>query len=151
MEKFNRELNGYKRSEVNEFLIEVIEQTEKVLAKVENQKREIQFLNEKIIHYQNIENSLRMALDRAENMGSHIRREAQSEAKQIVAEARRNADFIVNDALIRTEKLELKNRNIERNIRVLKNKLRTIIEQQLEVVEEIAENSTEATESSDNA
>ena len=137
MEKFNRELNGYKRSEVNDFLKEVIEQTEKVLAKIENQKKEIQFLNEKITHYQNVESSLRMALDHAENMGYHLRREAQGEAKQIVAEARRNADRIVNDALIRAEKLELKTNNMERNIRVLKNILRAIVEQQLQIVDEI--------------
>lgn len=137
MEKFNRELNGYKRSEVNDFLQEVIRQTESVLAKIENQKKEIQFLNEKITHYQNIEKSLRMALDHAENMGTYIRREAQGEAKQIISEARRNADFIVNEALIRAEKIEIKNNNIEKNIRVLKNKLRTIVEQQLEIVEEI--------------
>ena len=137
MEKFNRELNGYKRSEVNDFLKEVIDQTEKVLAKIESQKKEIQFLNEKITHYQNIEKSLRMSLDHAENMGTYIRKEAHIEAKQILAEARRNADHIVNDALIRAEKLEIKNNNIERNIRILKKKLRTIIEQQLEIVEEI--------------
>lgn len=137
MEKFNRELNGYKRSEVNDFLKEVINQTEKILSKVESQKKEIQFLNEKITHYKNIESSLRMALDHAENRGEYLRREAQIEAKNIVSEARRNADYIVNDALLRAEKLEIKNDNIERNIRILKRKLRTIIEQQLEVVEEI--------------
>ena len=137
MEKFNRELNGYKRSEVNDFLKEVINQTEKVLSKIEEQKKEIQFLNEKITHYQNVESSLRMALDHAENMGGHIRREAQGEARQIVSEARRNADRIVNDALLKAEKLEIKNNNMERNIRILKNKLRAIVEQQLEIVEEI--------------
>ena len=137
MEKFNRELNGYKRSEVNVFLNEVINQTEKILTKLESQKREIQFLNEKITHYKDIESSLRMALDHAENRGTYIRKEAELEANKIVEKARRNADYIVNDALIRAKKLEIKNTNIERNIRTLKRKLRAIIEQQLEVVEEI--------------
>ena len=54
MEKFNREFNGYNRSEVNNLLNEVIEHTEKVLSKIEIQKQEIKTLNEKIIHYQNI-------------------------------------------------------------------------------------------------
>lgn len=137
MEKFNRELNGYKRSEVNDFLKEVISQTERALAKIESQKKEIQFLNERITHYQNIESSLRIALDHAENMESQIRKEAQGEAKIILTEARKNADRIINDSLVRAQKLELKNNNMERNIRVLKNKLRSIIEQQLQVVEEI--------------
>lgn len=137
MEKFSREFNGYNRSEVNNLLNEVIEHTEKVLSKIELQKQEIQTLNEKIIHYQNIERSLRMALEHAENVGTSIRKVAQNEARQIVDEARRNADRIVNDALIRAEKLELKNDSVERNLRIFKKKLRTIVEQQLEIVEEI--------------
>ena len=129
MEKFSRE--------VNQLLKEIIDQTEKMISKIENQKQQINLLNEKIVHYQNIEESLRMALDRAENVGVYLRKEAQNEADQIIAKARRNADYIVNDALLRSEKLQLKNDQVERNLRVLKRKLRSIIEQQLEVVEEI--------------
>lgn len=137
MEKFDRELNGYKRSEVNQFLSEVIEQTEKTLQKIEKQNEEIKNLREQLIHYEQIEQSLRMALDHAENIGSRVRKEAQNEARQIVDEARRNADWIVNDALLRSERIELKNANMEKNLRVFKKKLRAIVEQQLEVVEEI--------------
>ena len=137
MEKFDRELNGYKRSEVNQFLSEVIEQTEKALHKIEKQNDEIKALKDQLIHYQQIEQSLRMALDHAETIGTRVRKEAQNEARQIVDEARRNADWIVNDALLRSERIELKNANMEKNLRVFKKKLRAIVEQQLEVVEEI--------------
>ena len=137
MEKFNRELNGYKRSEVNDFLNDVISHTEKILSKIEQQKQEIKLLNEKITHYQNIEISLRMALEHAERVGDNVRKTAQGEAKQIIEEARRNADYIINDALLRAEKLEMKNANAERNLRIFKKKLRAIVEQQLEIVEEI--------------
>lgn len=137
MEKFDRELNGYKRSEVNQFLSEVIEQTEKALHKIEKQNDEIKALKDQLIHYQQIEQSLRMALNHAETIGTRVRKEAQNEARQIVDEARRNADWIVNDALLRSERIELKNANMEKNLRVFKKKLRAIVEQQLEVVEEI--------------
>ena len=62
---------------------------------------------------------------------------ARSEAKAIIDEANRNANRIVNDALIRNEKIEMKNQNMERNLRIFKNRLRSIVEQQLQVVEEI--------------
>lgn len=137
MEKFSRELNGYKRSEVNQLLKEVITQTEKLLTKIESQKQDINLLNQQINHYKDIESSLRMALDQAENMGIYIKREAKNEADQIITKARRNADYIVNDALMRSEKIRLKNDQAERNLRVLKRKLRTIVEQQLEIVDEI--------------
>ena len=52
-------------------------------------------------------------------------------------QAHRNANRIVNDALIRSEKIEIKTNNAERNLRILKKRLHNIIEQQLEIVEEI--------------
>ena len=61
------------------------------------------------------------------------------EAKIIVEDAKRNASRIVNDALIRSEKIEIKADTLERNIRIFKKKLKLIVEQQLSVVDEIEE------------
>lgn len=137
MKKFSKELNGYNKQEVNAFLNNVIMQTEKVLAKLEKQQNEITMLKNQIIHYQDIERSLNLALTNAEESGENIRRMARNEARTIIDEANRNANRIVNDALIRNEKIEIKNQNMERNLRIFKNKLRSIVEQQLQVVEEI--------------
>lgn len=137
MKKFSKELNGYNKQEVNAFLNDVITQTEKVLDKLERQQSEINLLKNQIIHYQDIERSLNLALTNANESGENIRRMARSEAKAIIDEANRNANRIVNDALIRNEKIEMKNQNMERNLRIFKNRLRSIVEQQLQVVEEI--------------
>lgn len=137
MKKFSKEFNGYNKEEVNAFLNDTISQIEKVLAKLERQQSEISSLKNQIVHYQDIERSLNLALANAQEVGENIRKMAQNEARSIVDEAHRNANRIVNDALIRNEKIELKTENAERNLRLLKRKLRNIIEQQLEIVEEI--------------
>lgn len=137
MNKFNKEFNGYNKAEVNNFLSDVIVQTEKLLAKIEIQQNEINSLKNQIIHYQDIERSLNLALNNAQEAGESIRHNARNEAKSIIDEAYRNANRIVNDALIRSEKIDLKTENAIKNLRVFKNRLRRIVEQQLEVVEEI--------------
>lgn len=137
MKKFSKEFNGYNKEEVNAFLSDVISQTERVLAKLERQQAEINTLKSQIIHYQDIERSLNLALNNAQEVGENIRRTARSEAKNIIDEANRNANRIINDALIRNERIEMKTENAERNLRIFKNRLRKIVEQQLEVVEEI--------------
>ena len=137
MKKFSKEFNGYNKREVNEFLNDVIVETEKLLKKLEHQQKEISSLKNDIIHYQSIEKSLDLALVNAQEVGDHIRKMANSESKAIIEEAKRNASKIVNDALVRSEKIEMKREQTERNLRVFKNKLRSIVEQQLEVVEEI--------------
>lgn len=137
MKKFSKELNGYNKQEVNQFLSDVIVQMEATIKKIEKQQSEITNLKNQIIHYQDIERSLNLALTNAMEVGENIRKEAKHEANIIVDEAHRNANRIVNDALIRSERLEIKNQTMERNLRIFKNKLRKIVEQQLEVVEEI--------------
>ena len=137
MRKFSKEFNGYNKREVNAFLNDVIVETEKLLKKLEHQQKEINSLKDDIIHYQNVERSLDLALANAQEVGDNIRRMANSESRAIIDEAKRNASKIVNDALIRSEKIEMKSQQAERNLRVFKNKLRAIVEQQLEVVEEI--------------
>lgn len=137
MNKFNKELNGYNKKEVNSFITDTIKQLEKLLSKIENQQTEISALKTQIIHYQDIERSLNLALNNAQEVGENIRKMAKNEARGIIDDANRNANRIVNDALIRSEKIEIKTNNAERNLRILKKKLRNIIEQQLEIVDEI--------------
>ena len=137
MKKFSREFSGYNKAEVNEFVNSVIRHTEVILKRVEEQKSEIEELKKQIIHYQDIERSLNLALNNAQNVGESIRRMANSESERIIQDAKMNASRIVNDALVRSEKIELKREQAERNLRVFKNRLRSIVEQQLSVVEDI--------------
>ena len=137
MKKFSKEFNGYNKEEVNDFLNEVIVQTERLLKRLEYQQKEINSLKKDIVHYKEIEKSLDLALANAQEVGDHIRKMANEESNMIIEEAKRNASKIVNDALIRSEKIELKTQHAERNLRVFKNKLRSIVQSQLEVVEEI--------------
>ncbi len=137
MKKFGKEFNGYKKQEVNAFLNDVIVETEKMLKKVRIQQQEIEELKKQLIHYKEIEKSLTIALNSAERTGEQIRKLAREESQAIIDEAKQNASRIVNDALIKNERLELKREQTERNLRVFKNRLRAIVEQQLEVVDEI--------------
>lgn len=137
MKKFSKEFNGYNKEEVNDFLNEVIVQTERLLKRLEYQQKEINSLKKDIVHYKEIEKGLDLAFANAQEVGDHIRKMANEESNMIIEEAKRNASRIVNDALIRSEKIQVKTEQAERNLRIFKNKLRSIVQSQLEVVEEI--------------
>ena len=55
----------------------------------------------------------------------------------IITDAKHNASRIVNEALLKAEKIENNTELLERNMRIFKRKLKSIVEQQLAVVEEI--------------
>ena len=61
------------------------------------------------------------------------------EKNTIIEDAKKNASRIVNDALLRAEKVELKADTLERNMKIFKKKLKLVVEQQLAVIDEIEE------------
>ena len=137
MDKFSVEANGYSKKEVNKFIDDVIANTESMIKRVKNQQMEINNLKEEIMRYKKMEETLKGSMYKAEEASTNIKKQAMDEGKIIVEEARRNASRIVNDALLRAEKIELKADMLERNVRIFKKKLKLVIEQQLAVVEEI--------------
>ena len=139
MEKFSREQDGYNKQEVNKFIDDVIVQTEAVITRVKIQQEEIKTLKKEIEHYKSVEETLKSALLNAEKASNDIKKNAIEEGKIIVMDAKRNASHIVNDALMRAEKIEIKADTLERNIVVFKRKLKLIIDQQLAVVDDIEE------------
>ncbi len=137
MEKFSYEANGYNRNQVNQFVEEVITQTEGIIKRCKEQKNEIENLRQELEHYKNIETSLKDAIIRAEEAGDNIKRMAREESEMIVTDAKHNASRIVNEALLKAEKIEVQSERLQNNIKIFKRKLKLIIEQQMEVVDEI--------------
>ena len=137
MDKFHYEANGYNRSEVNAFIERVIRETEGIINKCQEQKDEIKDLKDKLESHKVLEDSINKSIVNAEKTSDNIKRLAREEANVIVSDAKNNASRIVNDALIRSERIEQQADVLERNIKIFKRKLKIIVEQQLAVVEEI--------------
>lgn len=137
MEKFSYEANGYNRREVNQFIDDVIVQTEGIINRCREQNAKIEQLKEEINHYKNLEETLKRSIIKAEETGDNIKRLAREEASMVVVDAKNNASRIVNEALLKAEKIENSSQVLERNMKIFKRKLKAIMEQQMAVIEEI--------------
>lgn len=137
MDKFNYEANGYNRAEVNKFVTDVIKETEGIIKKCKDQKKEIADLKEKLSHYEDLENTLKQSLINAEKTADNVKRLAREEADIIVSDAKHNASRIVGESLLKARKIEQEADRLEKNVKIFKRKLKIIVEQQMAVVEEI--------------
>lgn len=137
MEKFSFETNGYNRNEVNQFIKDIIKETEGILNKVKSQNYEIETLKKELEHYKNLENTLNRAIITAEETKANIKKMAHDESIMIINNAKNNASRIVNEALLKAEKIENKADMLEKNIKIFKRKLKIVMEQQMAVAEEI--------------
>ena len=150
MQKFSRTLHGYNPDEVNSFLDDIISQVESMIESNRQKNEEIMLLknelskiklNEELIEkgkkFDELESTLNKAITMAENTGEHIRRVANKERELILEDAKRNADIIINDALVRSEKIEYQATLLRKNIIMFKRKLRINLQEQMKLIDEI--------------
>jgi len=154
MDKFNRVLRGYDPEEVNKFLDQVIAQVERMIneTKIKDQKillqeqkikeleakvEEFNHVQDKLAQYQRTEETLNRAIMMAQKTSDQIKLTAHRESEIILDDAKKNANRIVNESLMKAEKAEMEANMLKRNINIFKRKLRSIIEAQLEMVEDI--------------
>ena len=76
MKKFSTSIYGYNKSEVNAFVAEVAKEYESMLNNLKQRDTEITALKQKLIQYQNMENTLNKALLVAEDASNQIKRMA---------------------------------------------------------------------------
>ncbi len=147
MEKFNRTLRGYDPDEVNRFLDQVIQQVENIvkenkekdarIKELEHFEQENRRLVQKLEQYEKVEGTLNRAIVMAQKTSDQMRASAHQEAEVILDDAKKNANRIVNEALLKAERAEDEAARLNRNMKIFKRRVKEIIEAQLEVVEEI--------------
>ena len=150
MDKFSRTLHGYNPDEVNKFLDDVISQVEKIIESNKEKNEEIKILKEKLNSgnvdpeivakakkYDDLSSTLSEAITLAQNTGEHIRTVARQERDLIIQEARKDASSIINDAIARSETIEIQANTLRKNIIVFKRKLRNNLEEQIKLVDKL--------------
>ena len=144
MRKFTRSFNGYNVSEVNAFLDDIIRRVESIIREEEQIKRDIinkdnkiKELEKSLEYYKNIENELSSSLVQARDNSDYIKRLANSERDAIISDARKNANRIISDALLRAEKTEYEAQLLKKNVNLFKSRVRTMLNQQLDIIDDL--------------
>ena len=147
MEKFNRTLRGYDPDEVNAFLDNVIAKVEQMVTEMDKKDaainelkgklKELEPLEEKLEQYERMEDTLNRAIMMAQKTSDQLKIAAHRESEVVMNDAKKNANRIVNEALLRAEKIESETMTLKRNVNIFKRRLKSIVESQLEVIDEM--------------
>ena len=144
MKKFSRSINGYNINEVNSFIDDIIKKVENIIKEEEKIKKElilkdnkINELEKEIEHYKLLEKELNTSIYTAKESGDYIKRLAKTERDAIIMDARKNANRIISDALMRAEKTEFNAQLLKKNIDLFKSRVRTMLNQQLDIIDDL--------------
>ena len=140
MKRFSIVENGYDINEVNRFIDVVIERLEKLntenasyVAKIDKLNSIIQEKSELSSNNINLEKTI-LAI---QETGDRIKNVALNEANIIVEEAKNNANSIIHEALIKAQQIEQDRLLLEKNIKIYKEKTRSMIEAQLRIADDL--------------
>lgn len=137
MEKFTTSKDGYNKNEVNKFVNDVIIEVESMISKLKEKDCKIEELTKTIEKYNNIELTLNKTILMAENTSNEMKKLAKEEAENLINDAKKNASRIVNEALLEAEKTQIESIRLKKNIVLFKKKLKIILENQIDMVNEI--------------
>lgn len=137
MKRFSIVNNGYDIDEVNKFVDIVIRRLELMNNENMNLKKDIEVLEKKLEQGGNIDNKLSRAILAAEEAADKMKKLAKAESTMMIEDAKRNANAIVHEALVEAEKTHNEAELLRKNITVYKNRVKSLIQAQLEIAEDL--------------
>lgn len=140
MKRFSITERGYDIDEVNRFIDIVIGRLEKLntenatyVAKIEKLNKMLQEKNNSV----GDEKKLEKAILAVQETADKIKEVSREEARIIVEKAKNNASSIVHEALIKAEKIQNESLLLEKNMRVYKERIKSILNSQLELANDL--------------
>lgn len=153
MDRFSRTLHGYNPEEVNKFLDDVIVQVERIIESNKEKNNEIEALKKQLEELNNnrpdeetiskakkfdeLQHTLVESINMAKQTGEHMRLVAKQERNLIIQEAKQNANIIIREALEKSNRIEYQANMLRKNIITFKRRLKTNLEEQMRLVDEI--------------
>ena len=137
MDNFTNVTGGYNKQEVNEFVDYVIKKTEDNILTIKTQKEEIERLKQENERLKKLEDSYKYIQTQVENTANEIKSNAKYEADLIIKEAKENASTIVNEALLKTKKINNDREHLNQSLKLYKRKVKNALIEQMEIIDEI--------------
>ena len=137
MKRFSVVENGYDIDEVNRFIDIVIGRLERLNAENAAYVAKIDKLNLKLQQSKPDEDKLEKAILAVQETADRMKEVSREEARIIVEEAKNNANSIVHEALIKAERIEHDSMLLEKNMKVYKERIKTLLETQLRIAEDL--------------
>lgn len=142
MKRFSIVERGYDIDEVNRFIDIVIGRLEKLntenatyLAKIDKLTEKLQEKNSNINSYD--VNKLEKAILAVQETNDKLKAVSREEARITIEEAKNNANAIIHEALIKAEKIEHERVILEKNMKIYKERIKSLIETQLRIAEDL--------------
>ncbi len=137
--EFERSFRGYNEDEVDQFLDNIVDEFEKMYKENMEMKERISVLMDQINQFRTMEKTLKDTLVTAQKTADEVTAVAQQKSKLILREAEEQARQIRANANQDVVEANREQFEIKKQIRILKMKIRTLLESQIEEIDQLAD------------
>lgn len=130
--EFSRSLVGYKMHDVESFLDELIVDYEKLYKENKELKDKVLNLNEKIKHYENIEDTLQNTLVVAQKTAEEVHQNANKKAELIIREAEEKSRKLIEKANNEVLSIQRQYEEVKKEMQIFKMRFETLLKSQIE-------------------
>jgi len=132
--EFGRKFRGYDEDQVNEFLDQVIKDYEALMRENKDLHNQMAAVQDQNDHFTAMQESLSKTLVLAQETADELKLNAKKEAQLVLKEAEKNADRIINEALVKSSKVSIEIEELKKQASVYRVRFRSLIEAQLELI-----------------
>lgn len=132
--EFESKFKGYSKDEVDDFLDLIKKSYEQVLKENKDLEKQVKFAEEKIEHFQNLQDALNKSIVVAQDAADRLKENARKEAEIILFEAEKSADRLLKEAAEKATQINQETDNVRRESRNFKQKLQVLVESQLNLI-----------------
>ncbi len=134
--KFKKEMRGYSKVEVEEFLSVISENYELIYKENLANKDKINMLSSAIKQYKSMEEALQSAILVAQNAGDEVVQNAKKNAENIIKDAENKAAQLLSDASREVTRVSYEYEEMRRNVEVFRTRIISLLTSQLDIVKE---------------
>ncbi len=127
--EFRKNMRGYNEQEVDKFLEELRFDYEKLYKENSEIKTKLEYLNQQLDSYKNLENSIKDTLIISQKTAEDIQKSTEKERNLILEDAKINAKNIINLANNEVIKMQNQYEEIRKEFVLFKNKMSTLMEE----------------------
>ena len=137
--EFNRSFRGYNEDEVDQFLDDVVDDFEKLYKDNIELRDRLNSLAEQVNQFRTMEKTLKETLVTAQKTADEVIEVAQKKSELIIQEAEEKARQIREEAEKAVIEANREHFEIKRQIKMLKSNIRSLLEAQIEQIEQISD------------
>ncbi len=142
--KFKKEMRGYSKVEVEEFLSVISENYELIYKENLANKDKINMLSSAIKQYKSMEEALQSAILVAQNAGDEVVQNAKKNAENIIKDAENKAAQLLSDASREVTRVSYEYEEMRRNVEVFRTRIISLLTSQMDIVKEFSMPSTDS-------